>query len=242
MSKELGPFLPLYVDDLIGGTMHFGAEEFGAYILLLTHQWQTGQIEDNPKVIERVARCEYGHLTRVLCKFTKRGDVLQNDRMQQVRDARIAFMAKQRANGQLGGRPKENPVDSPNDNPNIPPAETSPFPSPFPYPSAPPLAKIKNSCSPMASDVDFQTLWKAYPKKVGKAAAYRAWVKSKRDRPPVADILTKIAALKSCDQWTRDGGQFIPYPATWINRGGWHDEVQVTVEQRKKSSFGRATI
>ena len=90
---------------------------------------------------------------------------------------------------------------------------------------------------PALSDTDFDQVWQAYPKKIGKANAYRAWAKAKKDRPPVADILAKLAALKSCDQWTRDAGQYIPHPATWINRGGWHDEIEVTVEH--KSRFTR---
>ena len=27
------------------------------------------------------------------------------------------------------------------------------------------------------------------------------------------------------EQWQADGGKFIPYPATWLNRQGWLDEL-----------------
>jgi hypothetical protein len=26
------------------------------------------------------------------------------------------------------------------------------------------------------------------------------------------------------EDWTKEGGQYIPYPATWLNAKGWEDE------------------
>jgi len=77
---------------------------------------------------------------------------------------------------------------------------------------------------------DFGMLWSAYPKKVGKASALKAWQRSKH--PPIQAVLARLESLKASDQWKKDGGQFIPHPATWINRGGWDDEVGVKVESK----------
>ncbi len=30
---------------------------------------------------------------------------------------------------------------------------------------------------------------------------------------------------KGSDQWTKDGGRFVPHPTTWLNREGWNDLV-----------------
>jgi len=38
-------------------------------------------------------------------------------------------------------------------------------------------------------------------------------------------VLSAIAAQKATDQWKKDGGQFIPLPATWLRQGRWDDEV-----------------
>ena len=65
--------------------------------------------------------------------------------------------------------------------------------------------------------------WTAYPKKVGKKAAFKAWQKAK-DRPPLPDILDAIKAQTHSKQWTKDNGEYIPHPATWINAGRWDDE------------------
>ena len=70
---------------------------------------------------------------------------------------------------------------------------------------------------------DFDLFWSAYPKKVGKADARKAFAKAK------ASVETMIASLdkqKQSDQWTREGGRYIPNPATWLNQGRWEDELR----------------
>ena len=73
---------------------------------------------------------------------------------------------------------------------------------------------------------DFEEFWKLYPRKNGKDAALRAWKTKKREgRLPALSVLADaIAAAKRTDQWQRDGGQYIPHPATWLNQGRWMDE------------------
>jgi len=71
---------------------------------------------------------------------------------------------------------------------------------------------------------DFDVFWLAYPKKVGKEAARKAWMKAK-DKPGIESIVTAVRRQKNSEQWTKDHGQFIPHPATWLNQGRWADEV-----------------
>jgi hypothetical protein len=70
---------------------------------------------------------------------------------------------------------------------------------------------------------EFASFWTAYPKKVGKAAARKSMAKI--DAALLPSILTAIEAQKKSAQWMKDGGQFIPNPATWLNQGRWEDEV-----------------
>lgn len=70
------------------------------------------------------------------------------------------------------------------------------------------------------SPVGFTEFWIAYPKKVGKGAAEAAWKKLK---PSLSDVLHAISAQSSSDQWRKDGGQFVPNPATWLNQRRWED-------------------
>lgn len=72
---------------------------------------------------------------------------------------------------------------------------------------------------------DFLSFWEAYPRKEAKQMAFKAWQKAK-DRPPITDILAKIEKQRQTDQWKKDGGQFIPMPATYINQSRWDDEIK----------------
>jgi uncharacterized protein YdaU (DUF1376 family) len=73
-------------------------------------------------------------------------------------------------------------------------------------------------------DNGFEEFWQAYPKKVGKDAAAKSWVKVKAR---IDDVLPALAWQKESDQWRRNDGQFIPNPATYLNQGRWHDEQPV---------------
>lgn len=69
----------------------------------------------------------------------------------------------------------------------------------------------------------FDVFWQAYPRKTGKTAARKAFDKA---NPPLDVVLKAVEAQKHSAQWQRDNGQYIPYPATWLNQGRWEDEVQ----------------
>jgi len=70
----------------------------------------------------------------------------------------------------------------------------------------------------------FEIFWKTYPRKVGKDAARKKFHVAIK-KTTLETILASVEACKKSDQWQKDGGQFIPHPATWLNRGGWHDEL-----------------
>lgn len=67
----------------------------------------------------------------------------------------------------------------------------------------------------------FNEFWFRYPKKVGKDAALKAW---KKKKPRIDDVMFALAWQINSDQWTKNDGQFIPNPATYLNQGRWMDE------------------
>ena len=71
----------------------------------------------------------------------------------------------------------------------------------------------------------FLEFWSAYPRKVSKGSAWKAWQKLNGVKPENPELIQKINLLKETPDWKKDGGQFIPYPATWLNAAGWEDEV-----------------
>ena len=71
----------------------------------------------------------------------------------------------------------------------------------------------------------FNTFWKEYPRKVGKGAARKSFEKAMK-KADLKTILDAVKAQRQSPQWTKDDGQFIPHPATWLNQERWADEVQ----------------
>lgn len=88
---------------------------------------------------------------------------------------------------------------------------------------------IKNRCSNL-----FNAFWKLYPKKVSKIQAEKAF---NRINPSDALYQKMIEALKKQMQtsaWTKNNGEFVPYPATWLNNKRWEDKVEI--EHTKQTS------
>ncbi len=73
---------------------------------------------------------------------------------------------------------------------------------------------------------DFEIFWRAYPKRKSKGDAEKAFAKVRPDETLFATILAKIEESKTSDDWLKDDGKYIPYPATWLNAKGWEDEVK----------------
>jgi hypothetical protein len=69
----------------------------------------------------------------------------------------------------------------------------------------------------------FADFWNAYPKKVGKGAAEKAWTKVVA---PIDILMAAITKQKNSEQWRKDDGKFIPNPATWLNQKRWLDEIK----------------
>ncbi len=88
----------------------------------------------------------------------------------------------------------------------------------------------------------FEQFWDWYPKKKSKGDALKAW---KRLRPSAALLMQMGATLswqaKSFD-WTKDSGQFIPYPASWINSRGWEDDPLETRPKDAIPAFARPSL
>jgi hypothetical protein len=74
---------------------------------------------------------------------------------------------------------------------------------------------------------EFEKFWTLYPKKMAKADALKAWKKAtkKKTADELIELVKAYSVSKLPDQ------QYIPYPASWLNKG-LYDDVQV--EQPKQ--------
>lgn len=102
--------------------------------------------------------------------------------------------------------------------------------------------KKNNPQAPKGADVRFDAFWRAYPNRVGKDAARSAFDKRKVDDDLLALMLSAIAAQSKSEKWTKDGGQFIPNPSTWLNQGRWQDEPDSGQQSVELGSVGMAFV
>lgn len=91
--------------------------------------------------------------------------------------------------------------------------------------------------APTALRERFERFWEAYPKKVGKDAA---WIEFQK-RNPGDDLIDEMIAVvhgqRASEQWRKDGGQYIPHPRTWLHQGRWQDEVKPAAKSRGEPSY-----
>jgi hypothetical protein len=71
----------------------------------------------------------------------------------------------------------------------------------------------------------FPVFYAAYPRKVNKPAAWKAWQKLKPDEATQALILTAVAFQRKTADWTKDDKKYVPHPATYLNGRMWEDEI-----------------
>lgn len=73
----------------------------------------------------------------------------------------------------------------------------------------------------------FDRFWQAYPKKASKGQAEKVWQKLSPDEQLTEQILQAVERAKTRADWQKQEGQFIPYPATWLNAKGWEDSPKI---------------
>lgn len=222
------PYMQFYVADYLADTTHLTAEEHGAYMLLLFSYWQTGK----PLRIDRLATVaripnerwpsvadtlsEFFHVTEThWVQFRVEADLeAVNSKVVTASNAGKASARAKALKKQQELNDRSTNVDDPlQRNGNHKDTDTD-------------TDKNKNNTPPMVDDL-FPKFWKMYPNKKGKAAAEKAWKKLKVTADLFGQIAEGLAAQVVCEAWVKDGGQFIPHPATWLNGKRWEDEVKV---------------
>ena len=77
-------------------------------------------------------------------------------------------------------------------------------------------SKSINICS-------FDSFWSAYPRKLAKQNALKAFTKIDPDDTLLAQMLHALEVQKDSREWLKDNSALIPYPASWLNGRRWED-------------------
>ena len=104
-------------------------------------------------------------------------------------------------------------------------------------------SRAKHTKADQNKDNGFDSFWSAYPKKQSKPDAERAWTKLKDSEHP--KVLAGLERWKGSNDWKRDNGQFIPFPATFLNKRRWEDSParggsESKVEEQMRKMYDEA--
>lgn len=106
-----------------------------------------------------------------------------------------------------------------------------------PYPANPTLVSIdtkqglkkpertEGSLSKTELAEGFDQFYKLYPRRQKRTAAEQAWRKLSPSSEQQVVILKALAEHCKQVDWLKDGGQYIPLPASWLNARRWEDEL-----------------
>ncbi|MDI6496824.1 DNA replication protein [Leuconostoc lactis] len=88
-------------------------------------------------------------------------------------------------------------------------------------------------------DQMFETIWKLYPKKSGKANAKKDFDKAIKSGVDPELIKSKLEEYLKQIKAKQTPQQFIKQGSTWFHQSGWEDEYDFTPEVRQTNGYGR---
>tara|TARA_R110000868_G_scaffold101793_1_gene280392 strand:+ start:417 stop:1247 length:831 start_codon:yes stop_codon:yes gene_type:complete len=91
-----------------------------------------------------------------------------------------------------------------------------------------PVTKNHKPTTPLPPE-GFGFFWEKYPKKVGKPAALKAF-KTAKLNGDLSAVLADIDRRMVGEDWRKEGGQYVPHPATYLNQRRWEDGETVIAE------------
>jgi len=218
--------MQLYVADYLGDTRHLTTEQHGAYLLLLMTMWRSeGRLPNDSKKLARITGCTASRWARiaddVLAFFDVDGDDLTNKRLMLELEKATEKSFQRAVSGTKGGKAKALKSKKP----AVANASDLLCHSSEPEPEREEaIASLSTRPTRVEVARGWTEFWSLYPRKVAKDAAAKAFPKAlaRIDGPdPVTVLLDGLR--RALPGW--DDPEFIPHPATWLNRGQWSDDA-----------------
>lgn len=204
-------------------------EQQGIYRALLDRQWLEGSIPADPSQLAAILRVPAARFEklwpRIAVKFSPVADGrLANGRMERERQKAEDYKRAASENGKKGAAKKWGGHKSANGHAIDSPMADSSFASAFASASAPAGKHMRRSAPRLVLAPGFLEFWAAYPKHKGRKDAEKAWNRLTPDAALQQQIQDALIWQKRSPDWVKDGGQFVPFPATYLNNRRWEDE------------------
>lgn len=247
MSKD--PAVLFYTSDFLSGTIFMRNDQVGKYIKLLCMQHQQGHLKEE----DMLEMCG-SYDERIFSKFVKdENGLYYNVRMEEETLKRKKY-SESRSNNRKGIKNQhmnehmsqdmiedmsehmyehieqhmtphmENENVNENININRDINNIS-------------ISEDTNVIKEEKSEIDemFDMFWIVYPKKSNKKGAKVSFKRIKNLKAEFPLIMEALDRFKKSKQWTKQNGEFIPLPTTWINQERWKDEHIETREEKLRS-------
>lgn len=229
------PYIQLHIAEYLADTAHLTPTQHGAYLLLIFNYWQRAESLNNSNerlaCVARMSNSEWAENRGVLAEFFEvSGDRWVHPRIERDLTQVNEKIAKKSMAGKASA--KQAIIKRSTDDEQV--LNTCPTNKIREDKDSKPL-RAKDALDDVGKPIpqnqshskpdDFDQFWSAYPTKVGKEAARKAWGRAKQ-KPSLETILQALTKQKTSARWTKEGGQYIPNPATWINQGRWADEIE----------------
>lgn len=224
------PWMPLYVADYLADTRRLTTLEHGAYLLLIMEYWRHGSLPDDDARLARIVGMDpidwmeirdniavffddgwrHKRVDEELKTQSDRSDAARASAARRWKGDKDANAMRTQCDGnamamqtQCEGICETDANHSHNHN-HIENTKS-----------------VSRAARVRVTD-GFDEFWLAYPNKVGKGAAEKAWPKA------VASIggnPVKLVEAVKAHKFNADP-QYIPHPATWLNQKRWEDAPQ----------------
>ena len=241
------PAFQFYAKDWTSSTVSLSLAAKGTHISLLAWSWDNGPVPLDLDAIARIVGANPNQFSSVWDEVKSRWNTTNggrvNARLESERRKQRSFRRLQAAKGRAGAeaRLSRGSTAGPTEHPTErkPSSSLSSSSSSSTSIATTPTGKETRLTARADGDQRFDLFWTAYPNKKAKIQARKAFEGLSPSEDLLGRILSAISEQARSDQWTKDRGAFIPYPASWLNAKRWEDEPAAPLPSRQLTKGGK---
>jgi uncharacterized protein YdaU (DUF1376 family) len=250
-AKDKAPAFQFYVRDFMAdaNVQAMTWDEIGMYVWLMCVYWNERELPNDRGRIMRILKVTDDSVaTRVWSAivpcFEQKDGKLSHPRLDKERRKRLEWERKSSEGGRAsaalrrskGGVKGGSTVDERPLEPNANTSSSSSSSEDQNQLTLTPLRVVDDKAAERKTEEDarqrrFDRFWAVYPNKVKKPQAVKAWAKVDPDDALTDVVVAAVERHAQTSKWVKDNGEFIPYPATWLNARQWEDKPAVEVRE-----------
>lgn len=215
------PWMPLYVADYLADTAHLNAAQSGAYLHLIMHYWQTGNLPDDDAALARIARMTGGEWKKarpIIAPFFSPDWKHKRIDSELAKAADISSKRRASAEQRYNKSGANASANAEQTNTHAGCDSDSGCSSEGLSEVSEPRARTNNT----ELEREFDVFYQQFPRHEGRGHALKAY---RGARKTVEATVLFEGATRARERYRDSDPKFIPLPATWLHGQRWLDEV-----------------